>query len=326
MNRRLLAIGSAAVVALTGVASTAWAGGSTTTPVTVSTTLGTRTLNLLDLTGQPIGASGLTIGTGHGGNMVVNVTDSLYQHVGYQVSAMMSDLYPYANGAYNFNTGKIASSAVSVSYPSNLLDLSNLGNLLSPVYTLTGTLPLGLGTLTNTTVTGTAQSVQTLTGDIVNGALAALPIKVQTGTSGAFTSPAQLSAAGAPTVSSAATQLNVMTGTAQAGDLSGALAALKATIGNTTNAVPVQTLITNGYLDQSQVLAAVAQATGQLNLVMNNASAVLSALSANLTSIGTLIGQSGSYNSLPQLAVAIPSGTASGTYRGELTVTLADLP
>jgi hypothetical protein len=151
-------------------------------------------------------------------------------------------------------------------------------------------------------------------------------VRVQTGTTATFDQPAQLSAAGAPTVSGTPSQPNVMVGTAQTGDPTAILNALKATVGNTLSAVPVSTLISNGYLDQNAVLAAVAQATGQLGLVTTNATAVINSLSANLTSVGNVLGQSGSYNSLPQLNVNIPSGTASGTYRGELTVTLADLP
>jgi hypothetical protein len=294
--------------------------------VQVSTTLGTRTLNLYDLSGQQLGASGLTLGVGKSGNLLVNVTDTLYQHVGYQVSATMSDLYPYAAANYNFAGAKLDSGNVSVAYPNNLVDLANLANLVNPVFTLTGALPLGLGSLAATTVQGSAQQIQTLAGHITNGLNNALPIQVRSGAAGPFSAPAQLSATGAPSVSGTPTQLDVMTGQQATGDLAGILAALKSALGNSVSAVPVTSLISGGYLDRNAVLAAIASATGQLGLVTANADAVLAAVSANLTSVGNLLGQTGSYNALPQLSVNVPSATPTGTYRGELTVTLADLP
>ena len=78
-SRRALAALAAAGTLVVPVAAFA---DSSTVPVTTVVATGTRTLNVTDPTGAAIGASGLPLGAGHGGALLVNVTDVNYQHAG----------------------------------------------------------------------------------------------------------------------------------------------------------------------------------------------------------------------------------------------------
>ena len=52
---------------------------------------------------------------------------------------------------------------------------------------------------------------------------------------------------------------------------------------------------------------------------------IMSGLTGDITSIvGSVLGQSGSYNTLPTLSINVPSSASSGVYRGQLVVTLMD--
>src|SRR3954454_12768424 len=218
-SRRPLAALIAAGVLVAPVA--AFADSSTVPVTTVVGATGTRTLAVTDPTGAAIGASGLPLGAGHGGAMLVNVTDLNYQHAGYQVSATMSNLYPWTGSAYDFTDAPIPSSAISVGYPSGLLDLLNVKSLVDPVVHLTGSITvggLGLPTTINQNVDGATSSVQTLANTVTQAtlasALAELPITLQTGETGAFTAAAGLP--GEPTAHPSPTSKVLMSGAAQA--------------------------------------------------------------------------------------------------------------
>src|SRR3954451_2517421 len=200
-SRRALAALAAAGTLVVPVA--AFADSSTVPVTTVVGATGTRTLAVTDPTGAAIGASGLPLGAGHGGAMLVNVTDLNYQHAGYQVSATMSNLYPWTGSAHDFPGAPIPSSAISVDYPSGLLDLLNVKSLVDPVVHLTGSLTvggLGLPTAINQNVDGATSSVQTLASTVTQAtlasalasALAELPVTLQTGETGAFSAAAGL--------------------------------------------------------------------------------------------------------------------------------------
>src|SRR3954469_9864093 len=171
-SRRALSGLIAAGVLVAPVA--AFADSSTVPVTTVVGATGTRTLSVTDPTGAAIGASGLPLGAGHGGAMLVNVTDLNYQHAGYQVSATMSNLYPWTGSAYDFTGAPIPSSAISVGYPSGLLDLVNVKSLVDPVVHLTGSITvggIGLPTAVNQNVDGATSSVQTLANTVTPAAV-----------------------------------------------------------------------------------------------------------------------------------------------------------
>src|SRR3954452_23877360 len=316
----------AAAAALVGPAA-AFAD-SSTVPVTTLVATGTRTLNVTDPTGAAIGANGLPLGAGHGGALLVNVTDVNYQHAGYQVSATMSNLYPWSGSSFDFTGTPTPSSAISVDYPSGLLDLVNVKSLVAPVVQLTGTVNvggLGLPVSINQTVDGATQSVQTLANTVTKstlaGALAELPVTLQTGETGPFTAAAGLP--GEPTAHPSPTSKVLMSGAAQAPLTSALVSALNTTYGGKTAAQ----LVTAGLLDQNAVVSAVAQQLGIAPNLLSGAdvTSIMSTLTGTVSSLtGSILGQSGSYNTMPTLSINVPPSAAAGVYRGQLVVTLMD--
>ena len=321
------------LLALTGVASLAAGAGSAyadqSSTITVGATVinGTRTLNVKDVTGAAI--SSLTLGAGHGGALLVNVTDVNYAHTGYQVTATMSNLYPYSSGNYQFGQTPIPSSAVAMSFPGSLFDVANLSTLVTPLVHLTDS--TGLFALANldATVTGTTNSVSTLatvTQKAASSVLNELPVRVSTGAGGAFTNPAAVTGQSG---TFNPTAVDVLDGTSQS------LGELLTDLINklNTGVVTAQNLVDDGLLDQNSVLAAAASALGltpdqlsgaQITSILNGVSATVSDLQP-LTALGDkVLGQTGSYNTVPQLSLTLPAQQPAGTYQGELTLTLMD--
>jgi hypothetical protein len=323
--RRVLATLAAAGTLVVPVAAFA---DSSTVPVTTLVATGTRTLAVTDPTGAAIGASGLPLGAGHGGALLVNVTDVNYQHAGYQVSATMSNLYPWSGSAYDFAGTPIPSSAISVDYPSGLLDLVNVKSLVAPVLHLTGSVTvggLGVPTAINQNVDGATDSVQTLANTVTKSTLAAaladLPVTLQTGETGSFASAAGLP--GEPTAHPSPTSKVLMSGAAQPPLTSALVSALNTTYGGETAAQ----LVAAGLLDQNAVVAAVAQQLGITPDLLSSAdiTSIMSTLTGTVGSLaGTVLGQSGSYNTMPTLSINVPSSASAGVYRGQLVVTLMD--
>ena len=83
-----------------------------------------------------------------------------------------------------------------------------------------------------------------------------------------------------------------------------------------------------GLIDQSAVIAAVAQQLGITPDLLSAAdvTTIMTTLTGTISGItGSVLGQSGSYNTLPTLSINVPSSAAAGVYRGELVVTLMDV-
>ncbi|HET7312408.1 MAG TPA: hypothetical protein VFJ17_13890 [Mycobacteriales bacterium] len=331
MIRRLSrprAVASLAAAAAVLVPVAAMADTSTVPVTTVVGATGTRTLAVTDPTGAAIGSGGLALGAGKGGALLVDVTDLNYQHAGYQVSATMSDLYPWTGTAYDFTGTPIPSNAISVGYPSGLLDLVNVKSLVAPVVQLTGSITvggLGVPTSIDQSLDGATQSVQTLANTVTQSTLAAalsqLPVTLQTGDTGTFDSPAALP--GEPTAHPNPTSKVLMSGTAQAPLTS----ALVTALGTAYDGQTAAQLVAAGLLDQNAVIAAVAQQLGITPDLLSPAdiTTIMSTLTGTITGlVGSVLGQSGSYNTLPTLTINVPSSTPAGVYRGQLVVTLMD--
>lgn len=325
-TRTVLALGAAA--ALFG-ATAAAASESSTITVSTGSINGTRTLKLLDLQGNDLAGGSLPIGTGNSGAFVAAVVDANYKHVGYQVTSTMTNMYPYSGGTYQTGATDVPSGNVSVSFPTAGLQLDNVSNLVQPVFTiagdLTGTLsatalsllPLGTDLTTfSTTVDGLVNPVTTVASHVVDGTLAGLPLQVQNGTTGNYTNAASLQPDG--TVNeTGATSLLLMQGTAQSVDPTALTSQLPA-VGTS-----VSTLISDGLVSQDSVLSAVAAALGIP--VTDLTTSVIAPLTTTANGvINGVLGQSGTYNSMPELQVTVPSTVPAGTYQGVLTVTLAD--
>lgn len=325
-SRRRLIAGVGAITLLAGAGS-AFAVQTSTITVGATVINGTRTLAVKDVSGGPV--SSLALGAGHGGALLVNVTDLNYVHSGYQVTATMSNLYPYDGTGYHFNQTPIPSSAVSLSFPGGLVDIANLSTLVTPVIHLaSSSLPFTVATPLNATVTGTTKSVQTL-GTVTQKTLAAvaneLPVKVANGTGGPFTQPAAVSGQSG---TFNPTAVDVLDGTKQSlteliNDL---VAALNS--GLTT----AQNFIDQGLLDQNAVLTAAASALGlttdqltapMISQILNVPASVVD-LQPVTASVDKVLGQTGSYNTVSQLSLTLPDQQPAGTYQGELTLTLLD--
>jgi hypothetical protein len=325
------------VIAAAAVITAALPALATSVPVTVTSSAGTRTLTLSSADGTALDAThGLSLGSGKTASIVAAVTDSNYGHNGYQVSSTMTNLYPISGPTYNFAGTPVPSSAISVAVPAVALDLANVNATIAPVVTLSGNLttalaaiatllPLGTNlTSVTTTVTGAPQSLAAVATHVTDGTLAALPLATTGASAGAFTTPATLGT-GDPATGTGATTKVLMNSTLQTGNL----AALTSSLNTAFSAKTVAQLITDGVFDTNSVLTALANTLGIATSLLQtvNQSTLLAALSPSVTSlVGGLLGQSGTSSSNSTLTLATPANLPAGTYRGVLTVTMADVP
>ncbi|HEX6395258.1 MAG TPA: hypothetical protein VFZ97_17630 [Acidimicrobiales bacterium] len=346
-----LAILGASVAA---VAAAAIAPAMASVNVQLTTSSGTRTLNLYQPDGTtPLTSSDLSSGAS---NFLAQVTDSTYSNKGFNVQATMSNLYQWsasnpANGGYTCSS-MVPSSAISLSSPASLFTLGGVSANLTPVFQLSGILDssviplLGLNTVNfgtlspPATVNGllpstpltqsqlTGSNVTNLFGSTLNGVLNKLPLNLASNTiGGSFASPdvhptCDLAAAGA-------TPVQIMD---WAADPAGVLADVKSLITGVTGAAPsLTTLINDGYLTSAQVstaLQGVPSLVSDLGVlgITNNLTTIENTLTASISNVTTLANslvQSGSYTSSPTLSVNT-SGIPAGTYKGVMTVTLLD--
>ncbi len=318
--------------------------------VQLTTTSGTRTLNLYKSDGTtPLTSTDLSSGAS---NFIAQVVDSSYSNNGFKVQATMSNLYGFANSAYNCNS-VVPSSAITLSSPTGLLSVAGVNANLTPVFTLVGTLtPLNVLGLTssvpiNLPVNGllpstppnvqnplsqsqlTGSGVTNLIGSTLSTLESRLPVSLGTaGLGGNFPNPDVH-----PTCDATATnasQVPIMTSTA---DPTGVLGDLQSLIQSTVGSVAptVSQLISSGYLTSSDVSTALQGVSGlvsQLGLggltsQLTNIEGLLTATVSTVTTLPGSLLQSGNYTSSPSLAVNT-SGIPAGTYKGVMTVTLVD--
>lgn len=332
------------VVALTSVVLLLAGGVGSAETVTVSAEIsgGSRTFELKTLSGGGLGS--LALGTAGERAFVSSVTDDRYDRVGYQVTATMSNLYRFAGGAFDC-TLSIPAAGLGIGFLASPVAVSDVAAVLDPVWdlsgTLTGTLATTLGVASGTavTVTGAAgtRAEHALAG-VFSGAEDALPVKVAPGAGGAFTN-----AAAHPTCGSAAsapTSRLLMDGNGS--NLAALFAWVQDRIISAADvggdaAVDAAELVTSGAADESALAAstraALASAGVSLSLLDTLIAAntvtmtqIFETLDATLRPVTSLLGQSGAYLALPKLTLAVPTGTAPGTYRGTLTVTQVDVP
>ena len=337
-----LAILGAGVVALAATVAPAMA----SVNVQLTTTTGTRTLNLYQSDGTtPLTSADLSSGTS---NFIAQVVDSSYTNNGFKVQATMSNLYGFANSAYNCNS-VVQSSAINLSSPTGLLTVAGVNANLTPVFTLVGTLtPLNVVGLTSSVpislpVNGllpntqnplsqsqlTGSGVTDLIGSTLSSVESKLPVSLgTTGLGGSFANPDVHP--NCDTTATNATQVPIMTSTADPNGVLGDLQSLiQSTVGSATPTV--SQLISSGYLTASNVstsLQGVSSLVGQLGIpgLISQLPTIEGILTATISSVTTLPGsliQSGNYSSSPTLAVNT-SGIPAGTYKGVMTVTLID--
>ena len=215
--------------------------------------------------------------------------------------------------------------------------------------TLTGSLPAGLPLDMQHLIGTTAPS-------IVSGALGQLPLNAANAAGGTYALPdAAPTGSGCTDVSSTqaatATQVPLLLGTA---NLSGLLAALDNLLSGLSGFTPappsVSTLINDGIVTPQQVAAMlsttlvsgttldptalltdlggyVAGGATTFDAITNSLTATLVTAKSTADSLAGIIGPvvSGNYSNTPNLSVN-PGSAPGGTYRGQMTVTLMDLP
>jgi hypothetical protein len=302
---------------------------------------GGRTLNLYDITGAPLSTLDLSSGSG---SFQASVTDSDYSQTGFTVTATMSNLYGYSNGAYTCSQ-EVPSSKVSLTSPSGLLEATGISGTAVPTFTFSGDLTSILGTtllgqvnllsadITNMAVTGLNQSLDQAqlaggkTGPLIGAALqsagATLPISLSTAQGGPFTNPAADPSGACGVTGTNATSEPIESGSA---DTVGLTSDLAQAVNALANPVTAATLVSDGWVSANSVITAVSTTLGipSTDLTPTMQSSILGALTPTVS--GASAGQetvSGQYSATPVLNVdtaAVPSGA----YQGLMTVTLAD--
>lgn len=341
---RLAIVGSS--VAALAAAVTIPAAMASSVNVSLSTTSGTRTLNLYQSDGTtPLTSSDLSSGAS---NFIAQVADSSYSNNGFKVQATMSNLYGFANNAYNCNV-KVDSSAINLSSPTGLLSLAGVNANLTPVFNLVGTLtplnvlgltsnvpinlpvngllPNSLNPVSQSQITGLTNT--NLIGSVLAGVESKLPVSLGTsGLGGNFTNP-DVHPTCNPTATGA-TPVQIMNSTADPTGLLGQVQSLiQSALGTATPTVTQ--LISGGFLTSSAVSTALQGVTSLVNqLGLGGLTGALSSIENVLTSTLSTVGiapstlvQSGNYSSSPNLAVNT-AGIPAGTYKGVMTVTLLD--
>lgn len=317
-------------------------GRADTVTVQALVSVGTRTMAVKAIGGGAL--SSLSLGNGAGTGFMVTVTDVAYQRNGYQVSANLSDLYAVSGSTFDC-ARKLPASSLTLGYLSNPTSLTGIGAVGQPVWNLSGSLT-GLLATTLGVASGTAFSATGVNGNAVEktlsgvfaGTEATLPMSLGEGGSGAFSAPAGHSTC-APSPAGSPTSKLVMSGGAQnqAGMLTWVQnAVVNGADQNLNGVVTGSELVGSGSIGSAELATAVRTALGNagvnlglLDTLLNAGTVSLADLfgvtTATLQPLTSVGGQSGTYIALPKLSASIPAGTASGTYRGTLTVTLVDL-
>lgn len=349
--------GGAAVLAFAALLMTP-AGAQEQTDVLLAAVAGSRTLKVTTPAGANLSGGELNLGTAHQGAFVTTVTDLNYDHVGYQVSATLSNLYLFDG---SFDCGKrVDSGDLSVAFPVDA-QLQDLGALIEGLVDLDGTVsstlaslldPTGaIGTVLSTAgldpLAGRALSaagpvatqLEDTVAGVLDGADAALPVKISNGSAGPFSAASSHPACGEG--SGTPTSRLVMSGDASSlGDfVQGLIADLEALV----NGLSASGLIADGTIDAAAAEAAAAQAVQGLEDDINAELAALGLPPIALPQTGTvidqvldeliatlgltdLIGQSGAGIAVPNLAAQPDSAPTAGIYKGRMVVTLVDVP
>lgn len=356
MHRCRVAIGML-VLALAGPAF--GQDSDSTTVSLVTTGPGTRQLDLLDLTGQPL--TSLPLRPGVPQAFRVRVADNQITDLttGFTVSAVMSNLYRSDGAGGHVWTDRIPSTDVRIAYPTNPFSALGISYDALPKVQVSGTLPncttltalLGtdVTTLTNTglcsivgTLSGsytlpTAITVPSVLDALVSGAVRA-PYDVTGNESGDFPTPSYAVGIGAAAVGNdpdavanqAGAPRAVMVGTFTG--ISNLLADINAVLsGLTSGLADVSPTGSGAYTTLAGTLTAM---SNQGQSALSNAIAALPTPAQQVTllsqlafslvtpTVAELTKEVGGYNAFPMLEVDPTGAVSTGTYEGTLTVTM----
>ena len=312
-------------------------------PVTANNSVGQRTLALADGTGNVLdGTHGIALSPGRATSVVASVTDANYQTSGFQVTSTMSNLYQTASGGgYDYASPYLPSSSVSLSRSPVPLSLQAVGANVAPVFTLAGNLTSAIPAVsligltpriplanTSVQVTGSLQNLVVVAGSTVDNTLAGLPLTVAGGTAGAYTNPLALSSSDTPAAGSTATTIPLISGTKSTTAAATLLTQLRTQLGTLTTATPLASGATP-VISADDIVAALSNQLGLPTAVItSNLTAILGALVPTLTSLDPtgVTSLLGTYSGSNRLTVTPPANAVAGTFKGLLTVTLADTP
>ncbi len=310
-------------------------------PVETSVVSGTRTLTLKSLVGDEL--TGVSMGTTGTAGFVANVTDLQYSRAGYQVTAALSNLYLHDGAGYDCSK-TLGALNFSLDFLVDPVTVADVEAIAEAVWDLTGSLPgdlaLLLGVAGGTVVDVTGLDGEQLGRDlagVLQGVEDSLPIKVAPGTGGAFENPGPHADCD-PTPSSTTT-LSLQNGTDS--DLSDLFTWVGSEITaaadpDSNGVISATELVDSGEVNADAMAEAVRQALSDAGVNLGLLDSLIDAgtlsitdiydvLEATLEPVTALLGQTGTYLSLPKLNVSVPAGTSAGTYRGTLTVTLVDV-
>lgn len=315
------------------------------TDVSLLTVSGSRTLTLKTLTGADL--TTMALGSGREAPFLVNVGDLAYDRRGYQVTAQMSNLYKYDPLKNSYDCSKVIDSDdLSINFAASPNSVRGVSAMVAPVLAFTGTisniadaallgaLGLPLSSSVNVAANVTEQIQDLVTSTVFTGLENALPVKLSSLTGATFT--AQAPHPTCDTDASGTTSVQLQRGQANShADLLGWLqsssnsAYAKAALGDGVlsmgEAVGVE-LISQSEAD-SAVRTALTTAPLNVNPLLITSSvlaSVESLLSAPAATITSVLKQTGSYSSIPQLVVGDLAGVPTGTYKGKMTITLID--
>ncbi|HWC31769.1 MAG TPA: hypothetical protein VG709_01410 [Actinomycetota bacterium] len=350
-------LGAAAAMLLVVAMGVGPAAGQTSTDVSLAALTGSRTLIVTTPTGANLDGGELDLGTSHTGGFVTSVADVNYDHVGYQVSSTLSNLYLFA-GSFDCNK-RVDSDDLAVSFPIDA-QVHDIGAIVNGLVDVEGTVNGGLATLLDPTgaintvlttagldplagrplVAGdlTAQLEDTLNG-VFDGADSLLPVNLSNGPNGSFAEPAAHPNCGG----GAGTPTSRLLMSGEASGVGGFVQGLIADLEALVDGVSLDGLVSGGVVDAAAAQAAAAAAVQDLEDAINAELAGLSLAPIALPQtsdvvdlvlerligaldLANLIGQTGLGVSLPNLDATPDSAPVSGVYKGRMVVTLVDVP
>jgi hypothetical protein len=300
---------------------------------------GSRTLAVKSLGGD--GLTALSMGSAREAPFLVNVTDLAYDRQDFYVTSRLSNLYRYDPVADAWFCGDaVPSSSLEIQFLVSPVIVRDVAAIAQPVLDfsaeITGVLAATLGLDDPTTIlTPVTENLQSFTTSTVSSGLEdTLPLKVTSGTGGAFTNRMphdDCADAGASTPTPVVVQDGSISNNPTLFDwvqnVSDTIFDDADTGGD--GALSTAEAVAADLVEDPAVDAAIRDALITLGVAEGLiTSTVIGQVKALLTSandtITEILGQTGSYTSLPKIVADVPGGTPSGLYKGEMTITLVE--
>lgn len=308
------------------------ASAQSTVTVTLDTTASSRTLHVENMAGQPL--SSLDFGSVRSLPFRVRVVDSSFTRTPFTVSATMSNLYLDNAGTPVYGT-RIASSNVAVGSQANPLNILGVSAAVQPLVNTVSTVTdsticstLGVAMTLVGSTNACVLNASSLTGNVQNlgvnvdlNNLTNLPLLPQANETGSFTNADYSTGAGAGDTAGKTAAAGITPTPRRL--VAGAPAVTSTVLNALTDALvktPLSTLVPTASVTsalQSQFATTWALLTsGQIDAILASTAGTPLPVTAS-----QVLSQTGTYMSLPTLAVTVPGGVPAGQYKGTLVVT-----